>query len=193
MVLHLSVHPSIWAYKWALIRCTILGNGNVLIFWTLVACQNGLDKQGRPKSYCCWRSSLIRAFPVCYSDNHFLSSSPEKTNNRMKGVRNFRTQYVGNNQWYLLGTSTDNWPDIGLFLTLKYQTDIHLRKNIPLLVCQLCLSPPKLLGWIQHMLHLQEHFFCSPTQTRGPGEESKATDAWAFVIVCHWLCDSSFI
>ena len=33
---------------------------NVLKFRTLYACQKGLDKQGRPRSDCFWRSSLIR-------------------------------------------------------------------------------------------------------------------------------------
>ena len=41
---------------------------NVLEFQTLIACQEGLDKQGRPRSDCVRRSSLIRVFPVCYSD-----------------------------------------------------------------------------------------------------------------------------
>ena len=36
------------------------------------------DKQCRPRSNCFWRSSLIRVFPVCYSDKHFANSSPEK-------------------------------------------------------------------------------------------------------------------
>ena len=35
-----------------------------------------IDKQGRPKSACFLRSSLIRVFPVCYSDNHFPNYSP---------------------------------------------------------------------------------------------------------------------
>ena len=47
----------------------------VLKFSTLV-CQKGLDKQFRPRSDC-WRSSLIRVFPVCYSDKHFWNSRPE--------------------------------------------------------------------------------------------------------------------
>ena len=46
---------------------------NVLKFQTLVACQNGLDKHCRPRSDCLWRSNLI----VCYSDQHFVNSSPE--------------------------------------------------------------------------------------------------------------------
>ena len=35
----------------------------------------GLDKQSRPRSDCFWRSSLIRVFPVSYSDKHFVNSS----------------------------------------------------------------------------------------------------------------------
>ena len=35
---------------------------NVIKFRTLVACQKGIDKQYK-------RSSLIRVFPVCYSDS----------------------------------------------------------------------------------------------------------------------------
>ena len=37
--------------------------------------KRGLDKQCRPRSDCFWRSSLIRVFPVCYSDQHFVNSS----------------------------------------------------------------------------------------------------------------------
>ena len=32
-------------------------------------------KQRRPRSDCFWRSSLIRAFPVCYKDTHFVHST----------------------------------------------------------------------------------------------------------------------
>ena len=60
-------------YRWMLHESTV----NVLKFWTLVTCQNSLAKQRRPISDCFWRSSLIRAFPVCYSDIHFVNSSPE--------------------------------------------------------------------------------------------------------------------
>ena len=48
---------------------------NVLKFQALVACQKCLDKQGRPRSDCFWRSSLIRIFHVCYSDKQFVNSS----------------------------------------------------------------------------------------------------------------------
>ena len=58
---------------------TIISTVNVLKFWTLIACQKGLDKQCRPRSDCFWRSSLIRIFAVCYSNQHFVNSSP-KTN-----------------------------------------------------------------------------------------------------------------
>ena len=50
---------------------------SVLKFLALVASQNGLDKQCRPRSDCFLRSTPIRDFPVCYSDKHFGSSSPE--------------------------------------------------------------------------------------------------------------------
>ena len=40
--------------------------------------QKDIDKQCRPRSDCFWRSSLIRVFPVCYSDKHFVTSSLEK-------------------------------------------------------------------------------------------------------------------
>ena len=42
---------------------------NVLKFQTVG--EKSLDEQGRP------RSSLIRVFPVCFSDKHFVSSSPD--------------------------------------------------------------------------------------------------------------------
>ena len=59
------------------------GMVNVLKFLTLVACQKGLNKQGR--------SSLIRVFPVCRSDSNLWIQSL-KTNilfeNRKKKVFN---------------------------------------------------------------------------------------------------------
>ena len=51
---------------------------NVLKSWKLVARQKVSDKQGRPRSDCFWRSSLIRVFPVCYSDKHFFEFQPWK-------------------------------------------------------------------------------------------------------------------
>ena len=48
---------------------------NILKFRPLVAFQQRLDKQGRPRSDYFGRSSLIRAFPVCYSDEHFVDYS----------------------------------------------------------------------------------------------------------------------
>ena len=68
---------------------------NVLKFRTLVACQKGIDKQCRPRSDCFWRSSLIRVFSVCYSDKHFVNSSPENQlfiwKQKEKRVQYFRT------------------------------------------------------------------------------------------------------
>ena len=46
---------------------------NVLKFQTLVACQKGLDKRQS-------ETGVIRAFPVCYSDMHFVNSGPENQN-----------------------------------------------------------------------------------------------------------------
>ena len=37
------------------------------------ACLKDIDKQSRPRSNCFWRSSLIRVFPVCSSDKHFVN------------------------------------------------------------------------------------------------------------------------
>ena len=43
-----------------------------------VAChKKGQEKQCRPRSDCFFRSSLIRVFPVCYSERHFESSSSD--------------------------------------------------------------------------------------------------------------------
>ena len=70
---------------------------NVLKFQTLVACQKGKDKQGRPRSdcFCFWRSSLIRVFPVCYSYKQFVNFSPENHHfiweQKEKSVWNIRT------------------------------------------------------------------------------------------------------
>ena len=61
---------------------------------TLVACHKGLEKQRRPSSDCFWRSSLIRVFPICYSDKHFVHSSPVNQyiiwEQKEKSVQNFR-------------------------------------------------------------------------------------------------------
>ena len=51
-----------------------------LKFWTIAACQKSLDKQCSPRSDCFWRSSLIRAFTVCYSYKHFMNSSLDNQN-----------------------------------------------------------------------------------------------------------------
>ena len=68
-------------------------NVHVLRFRTLVAYQNGLDKQDRHRSDCFWRIRLIRVFPVCYSDKQFVHSSPENQHfiweQKEKSVRNF--------------------------------------------------------------------------------------------------------
>ena len=56
----------------------------------------GLDKQCKPRSD--WRSSLIRVFPVCYSDKHFMNSSPDNQNfiweKKEKSIQNFLTLTV---------------------------------------------------------------------------------------------------
>ena len=53
-----------------------------------------LAKQGRLRSDCFWRSSLIRVLSVCYFDKHFVNSSPENqqfiwAQNLEKSVWNF--------------------------------------------------------------------------------------------------------
>ena len=62
--------------------------------WTKVSCQKGQEKQWRPWSDCFLRSSLIRVFPVCYSDKYFVNLSPEihhfTWEQKEKSVRNFR-------------------------------------------------------------------------------------------------------
>ena len=42
---------------------------------TLVTCQKGINKLCRPRSDCF--CSLIRVFPVCYSDKYFMNSSTD--------------------------------------------------------------------------------------------------------------------
>ena len=74
----------IWVYTvWSGIsvrKCSINTiNVNVLKFATVVACHKSLEKQGRPRSDCFWRSILIGLFHVCFSDRHFVSSSPDIT------------------------------------------------------------------------------------------------------------------
>ena len=50
---------------------------NVLKFEKLVSYNKILDKHGRPKSDCFFRSSLIRVFPVCLTEKHFVNFSPD--------------------------------------------------------------------------------------------------------------------
>ena len=57
---------------------------NVIKFWTLIASDKCLDNQCRPRSDCFFRSSLIKVFPLCYSDKHFVNSSP---NNQQFEIR----------------------------------------------------------------------------------------------------------
>ena len=49
--------------------------GKKLIVSNTSCLLNGIDKQGIPRSDCFWRSSLIRIFPVCYSDRHFFKAA----------------------------------------------------------------------------------------------------------------------
>ena len=71
---------------------------NDLKFRTHIACKKCLDKQWRPRSDCFWRSSLIRVFPDCYSDNHFVDSKIDNQHfiwEQSKGsVQNFKTYTV---------------------------------------------------------------------------------------------------
>ena len=48
--------------------------GHLKIGRSVFPAKKDLDKQVRPRSDCFWRSSLIRVFPVCYSDKHFVNS-----------------------------------------------------------------------------------------------------------------------
>ena len=62
-----------YIFKYFFFKYTV----NLLRFQTLVACQNNIDKQLIPRSDSFFRSSLIRVFPVCYSDIPFVNSSFE--------------------------------------------------------------------------------------------------------------------
>ena len=81
-----------------------------------------LEQQCRHRSDCFWRSSLIRVFPVCYSEKHFVNSSPENQHfnweRKEKSVKNFRTFTV---------TGT-------LYLPNSYSSNIFCLENV------LCLS-----------------------------------------------------
>ena len=50
---------------------------DVWIFFNTSYLPKRLDKQHRPRSDCFCRSSLIRVFPVCYSDNRLVNFSPD--------------------------------------------------------------------------------------------------------------------
>ena len=56
--------------------------------------RKGLDKPCRPRSDC-WRTCSVRVFPVCYSDNHFVNSTPDNQHfiwdQKEKSDQNFRT------------------------------------------------------------------------------------------------------
>ena len=94
-------------FSW--IRVTV----NALNFWTLIACQKGLNKLGRLRSDCFWGSSLIRVFPVCYSDMHFVNFGPDNQHfiweQKEKSVRNFRTFTVMKILFPLTLTSCPYW------------------------------------------------------------------------------------
>ena len=68
---------------------------NIQKFQTQVTCQKGIDTMGRPTSDCFWRSSLIRVFPVCFSDKNFVTSNPDNQyfiwEQKTKSVPNFWT------------------------------------------------------------------------------------------------------
>ena len=92
------IQCAVLSMEWTLSQCEVgTGSGDfstwVLKFRTLVACQKGLDKQLRLRSDCFW--SLTRVFPVCYSDKHFVNSSPKNQHfvweQEEKSVWNFRT------------------------------------------------------------------------------------------------------
>ena len=69
-------------------------------FGTLVgsSCLPKQPKQHTPRSDCFCRRSLIRVFPVCYSDIHFVNSSLDNQHftweQKQKSVHNFRTFIV---------------------------------------------------------------------------------------------------
>ena len=59
-------------------RVEIMATINVLKFQTLVGYEKAEDKLPRLRSYCFFRSSLIRDCPVCYSDIHFVNYSSDQ-------------------------------------------------------------------------------------------------------------------
>ena len=69
---------------------------------TLVSGQKCQDKQCRLRSDF-WRSSLIRAFPVCYSDEHVVISNSGNENftweHKEKSIRIFRTSTLATKQF----------------------------------------------------------------------------------------------
>ena len=77
------------------------------------SCPKGRDKKCRPRSDCLWWSSLIRVFPVCNFDNHFVSSSLDNQHfvweQSEKSVQNFKTlNVVYCNKWFM---SKAHWLD----------------------------------------------------------------------------------
>ena len=105
-----------------------------MFFHSLVAYQGGPHKQGRPRSDCFW--SLIRVFPVWYSDKYFVISSPENQhlveNWKRSSVRNFRAvtwdfQQCGmGEQQSLRSACTYVQPDQSLCKTLAYSMSVKL-------------------------------------------------------------------
>ena len=79
---------------------------HLFFIWPYHKC---LDKHGRTRSDCFWRSSLIRVFTVCHSEKHFVNSTPDKHHfyifffiweQKEKSVQNFRTITV--TLWYAI-------------------------------------------------------------------------------------------
>ena len=101
-----------------------------LKFRTLVACQNCLDKQCRPRSDCFW--SLIMVFPVCYSDKQFANSSSDNQHFRTHRprsncfwrsslIRAFPVCYSGN---HFMNSSPDNHQESEM--CLKFENIYHI-------------------------------------------------------------------
>ena len=99
-------------------------------FETLLACQNSLDKQCRPRSNCFFRSSLIWVFPVCFFDKCFLSSSPENQQfiweQKVKSVPNQLTriksqqQRITQDSVHLLYHHYTTWNTIDRYISLSF-------------------------------------------------------------------------
>ena len=99
-------------------KCSKILNTSCLLIMSWQTVQTQI-KSLRPRSDCFWRSSLIRVFPVCYSDKHFVNSNPDSQHLREKCLK-FKTIYQATS---CLPKKSKQTEQTQIRLALKKQSD----------------------------------------------------------------------